>query len=255
MFQLFWVLFIGGESLIRNSGTFNNPNQLGYWALLGACGLLLLCYGRRMTLFDFIGFMCAMILALESLSRAVILSFAFILVLLMVGHYVGTTLKIAMVCFVFLLGLVQFLLFGQISLVPTNADAIQGVMDRIEGTQTPTTALEKRGFDRIIDHPQYLLFGSGEGAYYRFSPVSLELHSGIGTVLFSYGILGLTLFGIFSVSVFRKAPWPLWLTLIAVSLYGLTHQHIRFTWFWVYMGLAYGVVFYYIPILKARKQI
>lgn len=51
-----------------------------------------------------------------------------------------------------------------------------------------------RGYDRICKYPEYLLFGAGEGAHYRFAEKSLflgEIHSSWAGVLFYYGIIDL----------------------------------------------------------------
>src|SRR2546422_1043712 len=62
-------------------------------------------------------------------------------------------------------------------------------------SQGKEESMEMRGYDRMTNHPQYLLFGAGEGAYYRFqSAWPRELHSSYGTLLFCYGIFGTALF-------------------------------------------------------------
>ncbi len=52
-YQIFYIFFLEGN-VTRQEGTFNNPNQLGYWSLLSTCYLLILHYGRRMPWIDMI---------------------------------------------------------------------------------------------------------------------------------------------------------------------------------------------------------
>ncbi|GAI55574.1 unnamed protein product, partial [marine sediment metagenome] len=48
-------------------------------------------------------------------------------------------------------------------------------------------SLAGRGYDRIVNHPQYLLFGAGEGSNKRFESMwPGELHSGVGSIFFSH---------------------------------------------------------------------
>ncbi|HEY1064471.1 MAG TPA: hypothetical protein VGE52_00115, partial [Pirellulales bacterium] len=88
--------------------------------------------------------------------------------------------------------------------------------------------------DRIWNHPEYLLFGAGEGAYTRFhSHINLELHSSLGTLLFCYGLIGLLLFFRTIAVLVRDCGWRVLWYFAPAMAYGLTHNGLRQTEFWL----------------------
>jgi hypothetical protein len=98
--------------------------------------------------------------------------------------------------------------------------------------------LESRGYDLIFQYWQYLFFGAGEGGWmYRFNRVR-ELHSTFGTLFFCYGIIGMMIFIYFITRLFRTSGVSYALYLLPAFLYGLGHQGLRFTLFWVVVGLV-----------------
>jgi hypothetical protein len=99
-----------------------------------------------------------------------------------------------------------------------------------------------RGYDRFWIHPEYVLIGAGEGYYKRFeSWHSGEMHSGFGTMLFSYGILGFSLFVIFIKKVSRRNLKINLLSLSPIFLYNLTHLGLRDSLFWMLFASVFVV--------------
>lgn len=248
--EVVWMNVMPSNSDYRATGSFNNPNQLGYWALLSACYILILNYGQRMKWYDLVGFIICAYLATEALSRAVILSYGLIFLAFLAGNYVSFLLKIAMGLIVVSYALFQITIYENPYFLISNFENIERIFNRVESIQTEEGVFEERGYQRIINYSENLLYGAGEGGYRRFKEFGgnpIELHSGLGTILFSYGILGFVLFSTFILTVFQRSPWILWVTLVAIMAYGITHQHVRFTGFWVYMGLIYAMTRYVIP--------
>lgn len=255
--ELVWLKTFDSASVYRETGSFNNPNQLGYWALLSSCYLLVLNYGRRMKWIDIIFFLLCGYIVTEALSRAVMISYVLLLASFFIGNYMSTATKIIM------MGVVVFYTFFQVAVLDNpqfiiqNFEVVQKITERIETIEDEGSGVfVERGYGRIVEHPEYLFFGAGEGAYWRFSSLGvrgLELHSGLGTILFSYGLFGLALFGAFIFTIFQRAPLLLWVTLASIMLYGITHQHVRFTGFWLYLGLVYGVASY--VVVPRRTEI
>ena len=63
-----------------------------------------------------------------------------------------------------------------------------------------------RGYDRLVKYSQYLLFGAGEGDYSRFG-YDIEIHSTLGNILMSYGIIGLLLFVTMIILAIQSNKW------------------------------------------------
>jgi hypothetical protein len=205
-----------------------------------------------MKIIDLIGFVACAYFVTESLSRAVILSYGLLFIAFLIGNYVRTITKIIMADVVVLYSLVQIVIFENPQFLFDRFDVIETILERVETVQDEGggVIIEERGYDRIFEHPEYLLWGSGEGSYWRFSELGvrgLELHSGLGTILFSYGLFGFALFCAFILTIFQRAPIIFWITLAAVMAYGVTHQHVRTTGFWLYLAFAYAMVRYVIP--------
>ncbi|GBD74301.1 hypothetical protein TEHN7125_2461 [Tetragenococcus halophilus subsp. halophilus] len=97
--------------------------------------------------------------------------------------------------------------------------------------------LEGRGYDRLYDHPEYWISGAGEGAYYRFSKSNFELHSTLGNLLISYGIVGLSLFVLMILFVLRNDRFRSAYIVLFLMVYGLTHNGIRNSLLWILLAL------------------
>jgi hypothetical protein len=94
-----------------------------------------------------------------------------------------------------------------------------------------------RGYDRIANHPEYIVLGAGEGAYERFRSAifAFEIHSSFGTILFCYGIPGTLLFGLALFFICKPDP-RIGLYMVPAFIYGTSHQGLRFASFWVMLA-------------------
>ena len=199
---------------------FNNPNQLAYWTLLSA------------TIF----FICANELRVKLVYQ--------LLMILPIGYLLGLSLsKAAMISFILLL-LIQYsrkawhLLVATvfvITLIVAFSDSVifENVVHRIESIgKQEDDSLAGRGYLRFWTHPQYLFFGAGEYGLERFGS-EVEIHSTLGTILFSYGVIGAALFFRILWRLYRMADLRLFFYLAPAFTYGLTHQGLRFSLLWV----------------------
>jgi hypothetical protein len=218
----------GHGGALRNSGTFNNPNQLGYFAVLSA-SIIMLAQRRAnlRTLTATLGLVACTYLALISASKAGMVCTALVIVISTVSRL--RTIVLASVTAVILL----------VAVDPIG-EAIDRSMERI-ATDESHGFIEERGYDRIADHPEYWLFGSGEGGYIRFHETSAigshELHSSGGTIFFCYGLAGSLLFLLFLFQVLRVAQLRQIMMGIPAAAYGLSHQGMRVPLFWVFIAL------------------
>lgn len=235
--QILFIIFANSHSPYRETGSFNNPNQLGYWSLLNAALLIVLNIRRRITLFDlFIFCLCAVMIIL-SMSRAAIIAFAVLLCAVFFSQQLSLRFKSILFCVV---TVIITCLFTMPEILPDN-------ISRLSLSNIEDNFISERGYERISDNPQYLLYGAGEGAYWRFSDIAgtgIELHSGLATILFSYGILGAIFFTAFLYAVLRRSPSVIICGMVAIMMYGLTHQNIRFTGFWIYLAVIYAMTIY-----------
>jgi hypothetical protein len=224
----------------RRSGTFNNPNQLGYWSLLIACCIVVLRGRDRLTTSDTTALLVSGYLAAESLSRAAMYSFLVLACIVIVFQGLSRRGMI-------LIGIATILWAMALSVNPGrmpglgDVDVYQRFSARVEGRKDQEHVAD-RGYDRLFEYPQYLILGAGEGELSRFRDAgSGEFHSTIGVLLFHYGAVGSVLFGLLLMSIFRRASWGHALLLVPIAMYGLTHQGLRFTLFWVFLGLVVGM--------------
>ncbi|MEO7735805.1 MAG: hypothetical protein ABIY55_32925 [Kofleriaceae bacterium] len=213
----------------RSTVMFNNPNQLGYYALLSACIILLGQKRFRIsTVMVTAGLAACAYLALLSASKAALASICGLGIVLVIGNI--RTMALAL------------LVFG--ALILTNnpfSAAIDRAQQRIENDQS-YGFIEERGYDRIIAFPEYWVVGAGEGAYRRFKDTSVigahELHSSMATLFFCYGIVGVVLFGLFLWGTMAGAELRAWLIVGAGFAYGMTHQGLRFRMLWLLLALV-----------------
>jgi hypothetical protein len=217
------------SALTRSTAMFNNPNQLGYFALLSACVILL---GQKRlklsTLQVTIGVAGCSYLALLSASKAALASIGVLGIALLLSK-VRTILVASIV-----LGALIF------TDNPFSA-AIDRAEQRISSDQS-LGFLEERGYDRIVAFPEYWAFGAGEGAYRRFKEISAigshELHSSLATLFFCYGIIGTIVFCLFLRGALSGAGARAWVIIGAALAYGMTHQGLRFRLLWLLIAMV-----------------
>ncbi len=224
------LVFGGGGG--RATVLFNNPNQLGYFALLSINILFLLNRAGYVTSLALAaGGVAASYLALISASKAALGGIALIVL-------VGSLIRLRTLLVVVSVFAITF------AVAEPMRDAVNQTLARYENDQSASLA-EERGYDRIADYPQYWVLGSGEGAYNRFrDDTSLgahEIHSSIGTLFFCYGALGTVIFVAFVIGVMRGSGFRSWLLIMPSVAYGMAHQGLRTTLFWVLLALVVAI--------------
>jgi hypothetical protein len=235
-------------SAFRGVGTFNNPNQLGYWGLLVAACWLVARADRKLGALDLGVLVMVGYLVAVSLSKAGMIAFGLLLILAVFGQ--GLRSRSSIGAFALLAIGIQLWWAMPDTLQVRTTDVIsQGplekVVKRFESLgKHGDDSVAGRGYDRIWRHPEYLLLGAGEGITYRLLKRGdrfNELHSTWGTLLFSYGVAGSLSFVAMLVVIFRRAPWRHFSYFVPIVLYGLTHQGLRFSMLWVFFGLVFGL--------------
>jgi hypothetical protein len=217
------------RSSYRGTVFFNNPNQLGLHALVVASLMALI---HRRINFGVIKVSIALTgcayLALLSGSRAALGGIAVLLFLLVFSNprvIVATTVAA----------------IGLLTVGGPVTRAIDVAQDRaLEDRHPDQSFAEERGYDRMVQHPEYMLVGAGEGDVDRFrdrATTAGEIHSSFATMVFSYGIVGLALFVAFLWRVVRGAPLRSALMLLPILVATLAHNGLRLTMLWVLLAI------------------
>jgi hypothetical protein len=226
---------IGGRSNLM----FNNPNQLGYFGLLSLA--ILIVSVRFITIrpsFLFLSMTAASLLVVVSLSKAAIISALLMLVIFMVMKRENTAFDKSKLYMIIMVGMLLSLFLLNGSALEQN-QLVQDALHRIDSIgQSNDDSLAGRGYDRIANHPFYIFLGAGEGIPERFD-ANIEVHSTLGNILFSYGIVGLAFFGGFIFQAIRKLKFVQYYPLLAVLIYGLAHNGIRHTYLWLLIALLF----------------
>jgi hypothetical protein len=215
---------------IRSLGFFNNPNQLGFFALVSAS---MIAIGRRRLGFGAmkagIGLTACLYLALLSASRAAVggIVILFALTVLSNPRYVIVAAIAA---------------FALLSVGGPIATALDTTQARMEANRYPQYSFfEERGYDRILAHKEYWFLGAGEGGTHRFAKSTAfgtpEIHSGYGTIFFCYGIVGSLMFLSYLWRVASGAALRSTLILLPMLAYMIAHQGLRTTSVWIFLAL------------------
>ncbi|MBA3454750.1 MAG: hypothetical protein H0T42_16810 [Deltaproteobacteria bacterium] len=221
-------LFRRGD--LRGTLWFNNPNQLGYYALLAACLVSLVQRPARISLLTAsIALTGCTYLSILSASRAATAGIGILFVLLVFSN--PRLIALGVIAAVALLAL-----GGPIADSMSYTEQRRILIDR----DKETSFIEERNYNRLWEYKEHLLVGAGEGDFQRFTETdkeALEIHSSAATVVFSYGIVGTVLFLMFALRVVKRAHLRVTVMLVPTFAYTIAHQGLRFTMLWVLLAL------------------
>lgn len=227
----------------RISGTFNNPNQLGYFSTCIGSLLAAAYFRGYLSMHGLcIGLLAGGFLATVSLSKAAMLSSAIGVGFLALGFRRSS------------LGLIVGSLALLATLILLMSSLESGMLDDVPVVQRlrligndSDDSLEARGYGLMVsDEPLVILFGRGYGEV--FDALGHEVHSTIGSIWVGYGAVGwlafVGLLGVWCRSLHARHGLLRTLTVAAPPLlYGLTHNGSRATIFWVLMAVSHAMVF------------
>ena len=232
----------------RYMGTFNDPNQFAYYCFLSFGFIFLLSLKERKKT-DLFFFMLTLFLVFESSSTGMLVGmsvFAFLYLTPALSRVIRN-LRQYIIPFI----TATILLVGGVVVVASSPSGLSFFSDspiitrveqklsRMEGNDK-IDLWQERGYDRIYHYPYYILFGAGEGGYWRFEKAyhQYEMHATFPSLLFCYGIIP-TCFVV--MWVYKKLKGQLFLTLsiyLALLLESFTLINSRQVLFWVIFALA-----------------
>ncbi len=233
------LLVVGDEGFGRAMGTFNDPNQMGYWALLTAACHFVLREDRRLRLIDLAVLALAGLVIAFSVSRAAILGFSTLVLLVVLFSRIDLR-RAGFVAAVLLAGAVVMQM-AEPRLDRSSEGMLAFAQKRFASKDTANDSLAERGYARLWLFPQYLLLGAGDGEYPARFRLENETHSTVGSILFAYGIVGLSLFTLLLFVLVRRADWFRLLLLLPPMIYGIAQQGVRFSMFWLFLALIYAM--------------
>ncbi|RYZ55237.1 MAG: hypothetical protein EOP49_03280 [Sphingobacteriales bacterium] len=220
----------------RETLFFTNPNQLGYYSLASLTIILALeKYLKVSRTIIFLSFACFFYFTMLCVSKAAIGGMIILIFIYLVSNKLFS-LRTMFTTLVVGVGLLAALLYSE-----TGARFTRNLTYRLEHSVKPKDISEwdYRGYDRMENHPYYMILGAGEGAYNRFDTYidNHEMHSSLGTILFCYGIPGSIMFIIFIVSLLRGLPWTYGIYMVPLIAYGVAHMGLRFTIFYIALAM------------------
>lgn len=224
-------------AIVRATGSFNNPNQLGYFALC-VTSLAAVLYLRGL----FSGLSCvgiwgaAAFLVVLSASRAAVLGVlpALLIGVSALGKKRVTPLTLV-ICLLFAAGVGYLYVAGQFE----HLDVVR----RMQTNYGRYNNLSSRGWDVMPDTAPQFLFGRGLLGEELDSEI--EVHVTFWSFMVDYGIFAFLLFMAVWLGWIRRVYQEFGLLGLAViaapaTLYGLSHNGSRFTIVWVLIGLCWN---------------
>jgi len=239
------VLFLGygqvNMSGVRAVGSFNNPNQLGYFSVcLFSLSAIIFLSGRLGAHLFLLLVVISLFLSTASLSKSAMISIVFGVLFsgfLFWGKVKGFFLGVVI--------LVVVLITGAVLLLSGKLDDYSFVT-RLQGIGSQSDdSFEGRGYGVIVDEltTSSLLFG--RGSVHIGELVGHEIHSTLFSFFGNYGLVGGLLFAgflfLWAGCVYREYGLVgVFVVVAPPMLYGIAHNGSRFTIFWILLALSFS---------------
>ena len=238
------LLFFSNNST-RSTGFFNNPNQLGYYAII-MITVIILCKDQ-MSKYQMITIFSVSIWSIVvSLSKAAIIAvFGEFLVLILFSQKKETAKRLALQLILLgVIGLAVYLLFFSESELILHNRALTELRHRIMNMseENDTNLAYGRGYARVFEMLPHILWGTGEGGYDRFiAKHGSEVHSTFISLLTCYGLIGLGgyLYLFYQCMGRGKQLINNAMIMTGIFLYSITHNGIRNTLLWMVLAVMF----------------
>lgn len=228
----------------RYNGYFNDPNQMAFWVL---CVLSIVIVNKSGGLLvKGVAFFCGFYLILLTASRSGSIGFLFVLVGFLLNLINNISKLSSLQKSIFMLSVFVGILFFVFFI---NSELMLYLMSRVDEVDVSAQA-DTRGYARIINFPEYLLTGSGQGYDDRFVAVGTEIHSTWVGLLFYYGVLGLMLICVVVYMIMSKLELNEKIIFMGPLFYGFTTYGLRTPIVWVFIGF-----FYSLGLLQKRSNV
>lgn len=233
----------------RYMGTFNDPNQFGYFILMSYMFIYLISEKNGNKKGNILFLLLSIFLIFECASTGMFLGINIFLLLQFLDIIRNFTYFIKcykyriVICTLILMPiLVLFLIFNHdYNFIKPDKffmlSRIEGKVDKMSSTNASgdVSLIQERGYDRFIYYPQYVLYGSGEGEYTRFELTyhQDEIHATFPSILFYYGIIPTLILLSWIFDKIKDAKPRTLIPLIAALIESFTLLNQRQVLFWI----------------------
>lgn len=232
----------------RYNAFFNDPNQMAFWVLCVAA-ISILYYGNSgYLILTAMIFLAAAFLIFLTASRSGLAGLVILALSFFAGYLRGFegVVKFKQIA-AYLIG-IFIASYGVYYFLNTDSDAISFMLSRVDIIDAGEQA-RIRGYTRILEHPEYIIFGAGHGMDERFDAEGTEIHSTWAGIVFYYGVPGIFLFLAVLYSIFKKLALNEKLFFLAPLFYSFSTFGLRTPIFWIFLG------FFYMVTLKKQKEL
>ncbi len=257
----------------RYMGTFNDPNQFGFYILVSFLFMYVLdVLVAKKKKFFIVYSVIAMILIVQSGSTGILLG-ALTFFCFSLAYYLykarSAYSKIRKVMLLLIVGIFFLLPAGVATysalVVQTGEQPVvlRRLDDKVSESEPQDSAgqslLEDRGYDIIYNYPGYIFFGAGEGGYDRYPQSAkgyeVEIHATLPALLFYYGIIPFVILLRWIHAKIRRVDPRILIALIALLAESLTLVNHRQSLLWLIIAVssAYAMGVYGKNIHKGRR--
>ena len=118
-----------------------------------------------------------------------------------------------------------------------NSSILDRTKEKVNKTQNENILVD-RHLEQIINYPQYLIFGAGQGNYTRFASYYGEIHSTFPSIMFYYGIVPFLILLYWIYKNLKGLKFKQLIPYIAILIESFTLLNQRQLLFWMIIILA-----------------
>ena len=254
---IFYVTGLGRYyDAFRYMGTFNDPNQFGYFIVLSLAYIYVIEDILKLRKRAIIMYIIGLILILASASTGMLMAVTVLFVLHIIREikpicewgiknlgkiFIGIICIMSIVCIIIsnidLKNKIEININNKIQNM-SIANRLKGKVDKAESSNM--SLIEERGIDKLLKYPQYLIYGSGQGYFERFTKAAhqLEVHSTLPGIWLYYGIIPLIILILWIYQSIKKVKLKYMIPYIALFIESFILYNQRQLLLWVIIIMA-----------------
>lgn len=227
---IYWVLGFGDYKFYpRYNGFFNDPNQMAFFVLCVVSIASL--FANNISKLVLVSLL-SLILIFVTQSRSALLGV--FLIIISILFYTNQYQKMNNFYLNFIVITICSSIVIYLGSAYIDPQYLGLVFDRFSNTDVGDQA-DIRGYTRLTDYKEYLLFGAGQGLDTRFNAVN-EVHSTWAAILFYYGIFGFVLFITIIYNIFKNLNFYQKIIFLAPLIYSFSTFGARTIIFWIFLA-------------------